>query len=84
LNQQPKESEDAMPKPKKQPKTVRIEPVEKPVAVYPTHSEIARRAYAIYQARGGAPGGELDDWLQAERELNAAISGAASAGEGNV
>jgi hypothetical protein len=31
--------------------------------------EIRRRAYQIYLERGGQPGGELDDWLQAEREL---------------
>jgi hypothetical protein len=33
--------------------------------------EIKRRAYEIYLARDGQPGGELDDWLQAERELDA-------------
>jgi len=27
------------------------------------------RAYEIYLERGGLPGNELDDWLQAEREL---------------
>jgi hypothetical protein len=31
--------------------------------------EIRRRAYEIYLERGGQPGGELDDWLQAEYEL---------------
>jgi hypothetical protein len=31
--------------------------------------EIRRRAYQIYLERGGQPGRELDDWLQAEREL---------------
>ncbi len=31
--------------------------------------DIAERAYAIYQQRGGFPGAELDDWLQAEQEL---------------
>jgi Protein of unknown function (DUF2934) len=30
---------------------------------------IRRRAYEIYEARGGAVGHDLDDWLQAEREL---------------
>jgi hypothetical protein len=30
---------------------------------------IALRAYQIAQERGFAPGRELDDWLQAEREL---------------
>jgi len=33
------------------------------------HEEIRRRAYEIYLERGGQSGGEIDDWLQAEREL---------------
>ena len=36
---------------------------------YPTHDEIALRGYQIYVERGGAPGCELEDWLQAELEL---------------
>jgi hypothetical protein len=36
-----------------------------------SHDVIARRAYEIYLARGGAPGRDLDDWLQAEREFGA-------------
>jgi len=35
----------------------------------PTAEEIAQRAYEIFVARGGEPGHELDDWLQAESEL---------------
>ena len=31
--------------------------------------EIRRRAYDIYLERGEQPGRDLDDWLQAEREL---------------
>jgi hypothetical protein len=31
--------------------------------------EIRRRAYEIFLERGEQPGRELDDWLQAEREL---------------
>jgi hypothetical protein len=68
---QKNERKDTVPKQKKQPKAVRLEPVEKPVAVYPTQSEIARRAYEIYLARGGSHGCDLEDWLQAERELKA-------------
>ena len=34
-----------------------------------TDEEIRQRAYEIYFARGAAPGFEVDDWLQAEREL---------------
>lgn len=35
----------------------------------PTADEIAQRAYEIFLARGGEPGRDLDDWLQAESEL---------------
>jgi hypothetical protein len=35
----------------------------------PRAEDIARRAYAIYEERGGTDGADLDDWLQAEREL---------------
>jgi hypothetical protein len=35
----------------------------------PSHEEIRRRAYEIYLEHGSFPGSELDDWLQAEREL---------------
>jgi len=34
-----------------------------------TDEEIRQRAYEIYLDRGAVPGFELDDWLQAEREL---------------
>jgi hypothetical protein len=30
---------------------------------------IARRAYEIYLDRGGSHGADLDDWLEAERQL---------------
>jgi hypothetical protein len=30
---------------------------------------IAARAYELYQKRGGQGGHELDDWLEAEREM---------------
>jgi hypothetical protein len=30
---------------------------------------VARRAYEIYQRRGGDHGADLDDWLEAERQL---------------
>jgi hypothetical protein len=30
---------------------------------------IQKRAYEIYEARSKQPGHELDDWLQAEREI---------------
>ena len=34
-----------------------------------SEQEIRQRAYEIYLKRGGQPGSELEDWLQAEREL---------------
>jgi hypothetical protein len=34
-----------------------------------TQEEIAQRAYALYEARGREDGHDLDDWLEAEREL---------------
>ena len=36
-----------------------------------TLEQIRQRTHEIYLARGGAAGRELDDWLQAERELQA-------------
>ncbi len=30
---------------------------------------IAEKAYEIFKSRGGKPGRDLDDWLQAEKEL---------------
>jgi hypothetical protein len=30
---------------------------------------IRERAYQLFEARGGQPGHELEDWLQAEREI---------------
>jgi hypothetical protein len=35
----------------------------------PSHDDVARRAYELFQARGGEPGHELENWLDAEREL---------------
>ena len=36
---------------------------------HPTREEIELRAHQIYVERGGAHGQDLEDWLQAEREL---------------
>ena len=38
-------------------------------------NRIARRAHEIYEARGGEHGRALEDWLQAEREVDAELSG---------
>ena len=46
-----------------------------------THvEEIRRRAYEIYLERGEQPGRDLDDWLQAERELERGVLRRAHAG----
>ncbi len=37
----------------------------------PLPEEIRRRAFEIYLERGGEQGRDLEDWLQAERELRA-------------
>lgn len=34
-----------------------------------TETDIAHRAYDLYLTRGGEPGHDVDDWLQAELEL---------------
>jgi hypothetical protein len=36
----------------------------------PAHGDVAQRAYEIFEARGRYHGHDLEDWLQAERELN--------------
>ena len=33
------------------------------------HEKIARRAYELFEARGGQNGYHMEDWLQAEKEL---------------
>lgn len=39
------------------------------VSASPSADEIAARAYERYQSRGGEDGHDIDDWLEAEREL---------------
>jgi len=34
-----------------------------------TQEEIAQRAYELFLARGGEPGHDVEDWLEAERQL---------------
>ena len=42
------------------------------VSIAPEQAEqIAERAYELARRRGFTPGHELDDWLQAEREIEA-------------
>jgi Protein of unknown function (DUF2934) len=46
--------------------------------ITPSREGVRIRAYEIYPERGGLPGNELDDWLQAERELDRAAPPKAS------
>jgi hypothetical protein len=45
------------------------EAAETNVADSARHQKIRLRAYEVYLERGQQPGRDLDDWLQAEREL---------------
>ena len=49
--------------------STRVETGEVSVVNSTRDEEIRRRAYEIYLERGEQPGCDLDDWLQAEREL---------------
>ena len=39
-----------------------------------TNSDVARRAYELYEGRGCEHGHDVDDWLQAECDLRGAVS----------
>jgi len=39
----------------------------------PTHDQIARRAYEIFEKSGRVPGQDIQNWLEAERQLVTAI-----------
>ncbi len=44
----------------------------------PTNEEIAREAYAIFEANGWSHGHDIEHWLEAERRLQARTQQAAS------
>ena len=48
-------------------------PVRRPSRPIPTDDEVRALAYQLFQARGGEAGHELEDWLQAERELRGEV-----------
>lgn len=50
-------------------------PATQPVTV--ADRDIARLAFERYRLRGGQHGHDVDDWLQAERELRGALRSAA-------
>lgn len=45
---------------------------ELPSETFPLEEQIRRRAYEPYVERGNQSGSELDDWLQAEEEIQRA------------
>ena len=47
------------------PATQKVEPKRPTI----TEDDVRLRAYELYLERGGIPGDEVSDWLQAEREL---------------
>jgi hypothetical protein len=61
----------ATPKPDRRKNPRSIEPLHITVSIARgvSESEIARRAFELYCARGGQHGLDVDDWLRAEREL---------------
>ncbi len=61
----------ATPRPKrstsrKSPASAASNAIAKELALF---ERIARRAYELYEQRGRHAGSELEDWLQAEREI---------------
>lgn len=42
--------------------------------ITPAPQDIRVRAYEIYVANGAQPGREVEDWVQAERELSARVN----------
>jgi hypothetical protein len=54
----------------RQSRTSRDEPANaEDVRERSSNDDVARRAYKRYEANGRADGNDLDDWLDAEREL---------------
>jgi Protein of unknown function (DUF2934) len=48
---------------------IRIKPDRRRTARVVSDVDIARRAYELYEQRGGGHGHDVADWLQAENEL---------------
>ena len=52
---------------------------DKPTVLIPIERQIQQRAYELYERRGRTDGYDLEDWLQAEREIKGAQADAAAA-----
>ena len=48
-----------------------VVPVDPAVGPLARTERIARRAYELYERRGGTGGHDLQDWLEAERQIDA-------------
>ena len=57
----------AIPLPSSSPTTTQDAPLRPTVS----ENDVRLRAYELYIQRGAAPGNDVGDWLQAERELQA-------------
>jgi len=58
-----------MSKAQRKTKTTKLVVVKHQPAI--TKDDVARRAYELFLARGQAEGHDVDDWLEAERQLEA-------------
>ena len=76
MSSKPKRNGSAEP----QATSTQAETGEASVGNAPRDEDIRRRAYEIYLERGEQPGRELDNWLQAERELEGGALSRAQAG----
>ena len=52
---------------------------DEPTVLISIEQQIQQRAYELYEQRGRTDGHELDDWLQAEREIKGTQANAAAA-----
>ena len=62
----------------KKPSTLALKSDE-PIVLMPIERQIQQRAYELYEQRGRADGHELDDWSQAECEIEGTQANAATA-----
>jgi len=52
---------------------------DEPTILIPTEQQIQQRAYELYEQRGRTDGHDLEDWLQAEREIKGTQTNSAAA-----
>lgn len=62
----------------KNPSTLAPKPEEATVLI-PIEQQIQQRPYELYERRGRIDGHDLDDWIQAEREVKGTQANAAAA-----